>query len=596
VLMIQYKTLFLIILFIFSTPALAQEQEPESNVTYTGLAMHGQPNHSADDTHLDYAHPDAPKGGALKMISIGTFDTVNPYSIKGVSAKGLNLVYDRLMRRAWNEPFTLYPLIAKYVDVPEDRSSITFYLNPKARFHDGNAITAADVKFSYETLKEKGRPNMRRIYRLVETVTIKGNRITFTLQDGQSRETVMILAMMPVLSKAWWKDRDFDATLLDAPVSNGPYKISEIDPGHRITYERVPDYWAKDLLINQGHYNFDTVVYDYYRDDTIALEAFKKGDANLRREWDITKWESAYADIDKEKIVREAVPHRRPERVHGFIFNMRKDLFKDIRVRKALSMAFDSDWAGKNIYYGKLNRIQSFFPNSALDGSGEIETDTLETMAKWKGDLQSDVFLKTLDITDAKPLRQRLRTANDLLKQAGWIVENGQRVRETTKEPFVFEILLGSAQEEKLALAFTKTLEILGIKANTRTMDPATLQNRRNAYDYDMLMHYWQNSLSPGTEQMVYWSCEAANQPARFNFSGLCNKALDHFAHKIAEAKTYEDLTKYAHAIDRILLSEYITIPLFYKNEDYFAYDKSIMRPKAAPLYGAVMETWWMAP
>lgn len=561
--------------------------------------MHGLPKHSDADTHMDYANPDAPKGGTLRQAAIGTFDTLNPYAIKGVAAQGLNLVYDRLMQRAWNEPFTLYPLIAERAEVPEDRSSITFHLNPKAQFQDGSPITAQDVLFSFETLKTYGRPNMRQIYRLVEKTELPDRHtIRFTLKDGQPRETVMILAMMPVLSKAWWKDRDFQETLLEPPLLNGPYKIAEIQPGRRIVYERIKDYWAKDLPVNKGHYNFDHVVYDYYRDDTVALESFKKGDENFRREMDVSKWENAYTDLAAQNVTLLAAAHRRPERVEGLIFNMRRPIFQDIRVRKALFLAFDDEWVGKNLYYGKLKRIKSFFPNSTLDGSDEVSSETMETLEAWKADLKPEVFQKTLDITDPRPLRQRLRTANDLLKKAGWIVENGVRIHEITKEPLVFEILLGTAQtqEEKIALTFAKALEVLGIQVNIRTMDDAALQNRRNDYDYDVLMHYWQNSLSPGTEQMLYWGCESAEQQGRFNYAGICNPALDHFAKTIADARTYDDLTADAQAIDRILLSEYIMIPLFYKGEDYVAFRGGIARPMTAPLYGIVTETWWMDP
>ncbi|MCB1783959.1 MAG: ABC transporter substrate-binding protein [Alphaproteobacteria bacterium] len=598
----HYITTTLAFCYIFfasaQTPAQTLTETAEATTpVYTGLAMNGNPRQTATDTHLDYANPDAPKGGTMKTAAIGSFDTLNPYSLKNVAAEGLNLVYDRLMQRAWNEPFTLYPLIAKSADVSPDRSAITFHLNPAARFNDQTPITAQDVKFSFETLREKGRPNMRQVYKLVDTAEIKDQyTINFTLKPGYDRETVMILAMMPVLSEKWWTGRDFDVSLLEPPVSSGPYNIAEVIPGRRVIYERNPDYWAKDLMVNVGHYNFDRIIYEYFRDDTIALEAFKKGDLSLRREWDVSKWESAYADINAEKITRLAIPHHRPERAHGLIFNLRRPLFEDIRVRKALSLAFDGDWVGKNLYYGQFSRIKSFFPNSALDGSGEIPQSTLDALAGWKNDLPASVFSKTLDTTDTRPLRERLRDASALLKEAGWIIKDGKRVNEKNGEPLAFEILVSTPQEEKIALNFSKSLETLGISAAPRLMDTATFQNRINNYDYDMLADYWQNSLSPGSEQMVYWSCNAAKQPASFNYAGICNPALDHFAKTITDAKTYEDLTRNAQAIDRILLSEYISVPLFYKGQDYIAFDKNIRRPNNTPLYGIVTETWWIEP
>ena len=584
-----------------------KEEEKTTNMArhYSGLAMHGEPKYDAKAAHLDYVNVSAPKGGILKMGATGGFDTVNPYSIKGVPAKGLGYIYDRLMARVWDEPFTLYPLIAQKAEVSADRSEITFFINPKARFHDGSQITADDLLFSFETLKQKGRPNMRRIYRSVEKAE-KIDRLTvhFKLSANYDRETVMILAMMPVLSKKWWSGRDFEETLLEPPLTSGPYKISEINSPHDIVYERVKDYWAKDLFVNIGHNNFDKVIYDYYRDDTVALEAFKKGNLNLRREFDIGKWFNDYKNIDKNRITMFKAPHHRPERVKSFIFNMRRPALRDIRVRKALFLAFDSKWVGQNIYHGQLKRIKSFFPNSALDGSGEVSGDTIALLSKWKKDLPDSVFGETLDITDERPLRIKMREADRLLRKAGWVIKNGKRVRADKDangniypdagKDMSFEVILSDRQDEKIALSYAKNLEKLGIKLSIRFLDSANFQNRKNSYDYDILLFYWLNSLSPGTEQMIYWGCEAAKQPSSFNFSGICNPALDNMAKGIANAKTYDELKSYAHAIDRILLSQYIAVPLFYKGVDYVAYDKKIKHPDEIPLYGIVTETWWM--
>ncbi len=534
-----------------------------------GLAMHGQAKYSAKDTHLSYANPDSPKGGALKIAAIGTFDSLNPYSIKGIAAKNMNLVYDRLMRRVWDEPFTMYPLIAQHVEIAQDRSAITFYINEKARFHDGSPITATDVLFSYETLKTHGRPNMRNVYKLVSGAEILGShKIKFTLGEDRTRETVMIIAMMPVLSEKWWSAHEFDSTTTEIPLLNGAYRIKEFEIGRSITYERVTDYWAKDLLVNKGQYNFDEITYEYYRDDTIALESFKKGDLNLRREWDVGKWRTAYKGMHKDNI-RAQIPHQRPERAHGFIFNLRRAPFDDINVRKALSLAFDDEWVARNIFHGEFKRIDSYYPNSVLSGAKKIKEEKTS-------------------------FRVNLKHAKSLLEESGWIIESGKRINKTTKEPLSFELLLSTKQEEKIALAYKKNLERLGIDMHIRMSDSATFQKRKSAYDYDMIAFYWQNSLSPGTEQMLYWSCKAADEPSRFNFSGICNPDLDKFANAISNAKTYDELTKYAHKIDRILLSQYISIPLFYKGLDYIAYNKNLKYSDKTPTYGAVIESWWM--
>ncbi len=558
--------------------------------------MHGTPKYDSSATHVDYANPDAPKGGTLKIGATGAFDTLNPFSIKvGVPAQGLSYVYDRLMSRMWDEPFTLYPLIAEHAEVPEDRSSVTFTLNPAARFHDGSPITADDVLFSYETLKEHGRPNQQRIYKLADKAEKKDDRtVYFHFGPGYDRETVMIFAMMPVLSKKWWEGRNFEETLLEPPLSNGPYKIVKVESPRRILYERVKDYWALDLLPNKGHNNFDTITYDYYRDDGVALEAFKKGDLNLRREFDKARWFNAYKDIDKNRIVTQEIPHHRPELVQGLILNMRRPPLDDIRVRQALFLALDSEWIGKNLYFVAGKRIRSFFPNSSLDGSGPLSESAAALLAPYKDKLRPVVFQQNLTDTDTLPLRQRLRDANRLLTEAGWIVENGRRVHKDTKAPLTFEVILSTPPDEKTVLNYAKSLEKLGITLTSRLLDTANFQNRKGNYDYDIMLFYWQNTLSPGTEQMIYWSCEAAREPGRFNFAGICNPALDVLAKGIADAKTYADLTAHAQAIDRILLSEYTVIPLFYTGLDYIAYHKSIRSPERIPLYGLVTETWWM--
>ena len=327
------RTILYLALFLLIFPASGQAAE------LYGLAMHGEPKYGPDATHLSYANPEAPKGGTLRQAAAnGTFDTLNPYSLKGTAAQGLNLAYDRLMARVWDEPFTMYPLIAEKIEVPEDRSAITFHINPKARFHDGSPITADDVIFSFITLKEQGRPNMRRIYRLVDKIEKLGPlTVHFELGPDFDQETIMILAMMPVLSKAWWEGRDFNATVLESPLLNGPYRIADVDPGRRIVYERVEDYWAKDLLPNKGHFNFDRIFFDYYRDDTVAIEAFKAGNLDLRREWNAGKWATAYdfPAVQSGEVIAEPLPHARPERVRSLIYNARRIPFDNRAVREA---------------------------------------------------------------------------------------------------------------------------------------------------------------------------------------------------------------------------------------------------------------------
>ncbi len=593
--MSRYITVFIVLCLITAQPASAEE--------YGGLAMHGKPKYSAQDTHLDYANPSAPKGGALTMSEIGTFDTLNPYSIKGKAAKGLNLVYDRLMARVWDEPFTMYPLIAEKVVVPEDRSSITVQINPKARFHDGSPVTAEDVIFSFETLRDHGRPNMRQIYRLVESFEIRGERtVHFVFGKGYDHETAMIIAMMPVLSKKYWgarieEGKSFDSTTLETPLLNGPYRISEIDPGRRIVYERNPDYWAKDLLTNVGHHNFDHVIYEYYRDDTVAFEAFKSGDLDLRREWDAGKWASAYdvPAVQEQKIAMESLPHGRPERARSFIFNTRRAPFDDIRVREALTLLFDFEWMNKNLFHGQYKRIESFFPNSELAASGEPGQMEVGVLQPWKDVLAPEVFgpaYKAPVSATAEQLRANQREAGRLLNEAGWAVQDGQRMKDG--KALEFEILLGAPEDEKIALPFKRSLEKMGVKVLIRVLDSAAYRSRLNEYDFDMTLYHWLSSLSPGTEQVLFWGCEAGKEPARWNFAGICSEAVDSISLSIASTRDRNSLVAHVHALDRILTHGHYMIPLYYAGKDYVAYWHPVQRPANTPLYGMVLETWWM--
>jgi ABC-type oligopeptide transport system substrate-binding subunit len=541
-----------------------------------GLAMTGIPKYTANSAHLDYANPDAPKGGTLKQAAIGSFDTVNPYNIKGKAPQGMDLVTDRLMVRVWDEAFTMYPMIAERVSVPQDRSSITYYLNPKARFHDGSPITADDVEFTFQTLKEFGRPNMRRIYKLVSSVEKPDARtITFKLGDGYDRETVMILSLMPVLSKKYWAGKNFDETTLTPFLSNGAYKISSLDVGKKIIYERVKDYWAADLMPNRGHFNFDKVVFDYYRDDGVAFESFKAGDLNLRREWDAGLWKSGYdfPGLTSGQAVKAPLPHGRPDRVRGFIFNTRHEPFKDIRVRQAFNLLFDFEWVNQNLYHGLYSRINSYFPGTEL-----AATDT-----------PPPVENKT---TEQK--RENMRKADTLLKSAGWVIKDGKRVNEKTGKPLTFEILLDDPGNEKIALSFVRALKRMGISPTLRVLDAAAFLGRLNNYDFDMTLYYWMSTLSPGTEQYLYWSCEAATQPSRWNYAGICDKNIDLLSKSIATAKTRGELVQKVQSLDKALMAGTYMIPLYYNPTDFVAYWKPLAHPEKMPLYGTVLETWWM--
>lgn len=547
-------------LLLLATPALAAEK------TVHALAMHGAPKYDAKATQLDYVDAAAKKGGTLTQSVAGTFDTLNPFTLKGKPAQGLDYVYDRLAARVWDEPFTLYGLVAKEMVVPEDRSSITFILDERARFHDKTSMTADDVKFSYETLKQYGRPNMRRVYGLVKKVTIENpRRIRFDLGAGYDRETVMILAMMPVLPKHDWQGRDFNATTLQIPVGSGPYRIKNVGVGRKIEYERVKDDWAADHITRKGHFNFDKLVFDYYRDDTVALEAFKAHEVDVRREFDTAKWQTAYKQLSA-KVRLEPLPHGRPEWVKGFIYNLRRKPFDDIKVRQALALAFDADFVNQTLYRGEAKRITSTFPNT------ELAANMLPTPPE---------------------RREAMKQADKLLEEAGYVVQAGKRVNKTDGKPLTFQILLASAQDEKTALALTGGLKKLGIDATVRTVDAAQFAGALATYDYDMVLHYWINSLSPGTEQVLYWGCDQSGLGGGKNYSGICKPEIDEAAKAVAAATTRRNLIQSARNLDRLVVDETLFIPLFTIGVDYWASWDNVAHPQTTPLYGQVLETWW---
>lgn len=562
-----------------------------------GLAMHGTAPPAP--VALDRANPDAPKGGEMKTAAIGTFDTLNPFSLKGKAAQGLNLTFDRLMARSWDDPFTLYPLIARRVDISVSRDKITFHIDPKARFHDGSPITADDVLFSLDTLRTQGRPNMRRIYALVnKEEKIDDLTVRLSFGPGYDRETALILAMMPVLSKKFWDGQDFNAGILSPPLTNGPYRIAQVDPGRRIVYERVPDYWAANTPAARGHFNVDRVIYDYYRDDTVAFEAFKAGDLNFRRETDPAKWESAYdfPAVKDGRVKREALPHGRPEHLRALIFNTRRAPFDDPRVREALSLLPDFEWMNRTLFHKKMKRITSYYPNSELAARGPPSPAEKDLLDLWRGKIPDAAFGPAWTPPDATPAHKRvlLRRADSLLRAAGWKIEKGVRTKNGV--PLSFQILVGAPEDEKIALSFVQALKRTGIQATLRAPDSATFLDRLRDYDYDMVLYDWTSSLSPGTEQALYWGCAAAREKNRMNYAGICNPAIDSIIAAITESSTRDDLVAHVRALDRILTYGNYIIPLFYTGADFAAYQSNLHHPETTPLYGLIPEVWWASP
>ena len=566
-----------------------------------GIAMHGSPKYGPVFAHLDYVNPDAPKGGEMRRAATGTFDNLNPFIIKGVVAHGRHLAFESLLKRTWDEPFSLYGLIAESIDVPDDRSSAAFRLRPEARFHDGSPITVDDVIFSWETLKEQGRPNHRLYYNKVRKIERPDARTIRFLFDTEvpDRELPLILGLMPILSKAYYSSVTFEETTLTPPLGSGPYMIESVDAGRGIVYRRNPDYWGKDLPINRGQHNVDRISYDYYRDDEVMLEAFRAGEYDLRQELSATRWATSYdfPAVDDGRVRLEQLSHGRPSGMFALVFNARRPVFAERAVRYALSLAFDFEWINKALLQGAYVRTNSIFDNSELGSRGLPEGGVLELLEPHRDQLPPELFDTVYHAPAVEGgLRANLAHARRLLAGAGWIIEDGSLRRAADGLPMAFEILLVNPGNEKIGLALARNLKRLGVETKVRTVDTAQYQYRRNVYDFDMIIYRWGMSLSPGNEQAFYWGADSADQEGTRNYPGIRDPVVDALIARMTEARAREDFVDVVRAMDRVLMWGHYLIPLYHLNDDRFAYWDKYGRPEVTPLYGAVLDTWWEEP
>ncbi len=600
-----YALLALLLLAFPPLPVGAEPPPKAANaIPMHAIAMHGDPAYPPGFTHFAYVNPDAPKGGTLRQAVTGGFDTLNPHVVKGIPALGLGFVFETMLTRSWDEPFSLYGLLAESLEVPEDRSAAAFHLNPAARWHDGTPVTAADVLFSLEVQRIHGTPNRRQFYAKVTSAEAPDDRtVRFTFAPGPDgrydREMPLLMGLMPIHSKTWWAGRAFERTILDPPMGSGPYRVKQAEAGRRIVYERVAGYWGRDLPSRRGLFNFDALDFTYYRDDSVALEAFKAGQGDVRRESDPAKWATGYDGpaLREGRIVLEELPHRRPDFARGLIFNTRRPLFRDIRVRQALGLATDFTWIGKTLFHGVLTRTASYYPNSELAAQGLPGPDEAKVLEPFRDRLPPELFTRpfTLPQTDGSGpagARGNLREALRLLGEAGWRVRDGRLV-DGAGSPFAFEILLGNPADERVALEYARSLERLGIAATVRTVDNAQYQARLDSFDFDMTLRWWISSLSPGNEQLYYYGSEAAEQPGSRNYPGIRDPVVDAIAASIAEARTREDLVARVRALDRVLLWGHYMVPLFHSPVDRMARWSRLKRPEATPLYGPLVESWW---
>ncbi len=569
-----------------------------------GIAMHGDLKYPATFRAFAYVNPAAPKGGIVRLDAIGSFDSFNGFIIKGQPAISLGLIYDSLMVSSLDEPFSEYCLLCETVEVPGDRSWVAFTLRANAKWHDGQPVTVDDVIWTFNTLRDKGDPFYRFYYANVAKVERTGERsVKFTFERGENRELPLIIGQLPVLPKHYWADRDFESTTLEPPLGSGPYRIDSFEPGRSITYARVRDYWGARLPVNTGIYNFDIVRYDYYRDSTVAIEAFKSGAIDYRDENSSRHWATSYniPAVRDGRIKKETLPHGRSAGMQGFVYNMRRPIFQDRMVRRALAYAFDFEWSNKTLFYGQYTRTRSFFQNSELAATGVPQGREREILSKFSRRLPPEVFTTEYNPprTDGTGNnRAQLRQALEILKQAGWDINEETRklTHKKTGKEMKFEVLLVSPLFERVVLPMKKNLARLGIEITVRTVDSAQYQERLNTFDFDMIVTTWGQSLSPGNEQRNYWGSDAADRPGSRNYSGIKDPVVDELIELVVSAPTRAELVYRTRALDRVLQWQHIVIPQLHIPYDRVLYWNKFTRPEIIPTQGVSLFTWWIDP
>lgn len=575
----------------------------EPGKTSHGLSLFGDVKYPPDFKHFEYVNPDAPKGGAVRLSALGSFDTLNPFNIKGTPAP-VGLVYETLMEGAQDEPATEYGLLAESVEVGPEWAWVVFNLRKEARWHDGKPVTPEDVIWTFDTLKTKGRPHYRHYYaNVVKAEKVGPHAVKFTFDETGNRELPQIMGQLPVLPKHYWESRDFETTTLEPPLGSGPYRVRHVEPGRAIVFERVRDYWGRDLPVNRGRHNFDEIRYDYYRDSVVAIEAFKAHAYDFRLENTARLWATAY-DFPAQRdgrVIKEMIPHQLPAGMQGFAFNIRRPLFQDRRVREALGYAFDFEWSNKTLFYGQYTRTESYFANSELASSGLPSPAELKYLEPLRGKIPDEVFTKEWRApkTDGSGnIRTQLRAAQKLLQEAGWRIKDGRLVN-AKGEPFEFEFLLNAAQPdfERIVAPFAQNLERLGIRCRLRPVDSSQYIKRLEEFDFDMTVESWPQSLSPGNEQRNFWGSAAADRPASQNAVGIKDPAIDQLIEKLIFAPNREELVAATRALDRVLLWGYYVIPNWHISSFRVAYWNRFGKPQIAPKYGlGFPDTWWIDP
>lgn len=565
------------------------------------IAMQGDPAWGADFTSPTYANAAAPKGGQLTQGVLGTFDSLNPFIVKGLPAANIRgYVVESLLARGYDEPFTLYGLLADSIETDAERSYVTFTIHPAARFADGSKVTAEDVVFSFGLLRDKGRPLFGIYYsKVVKAEAIDTRTVRFDLTGADDRELPLILGLMPVLAKHAIDINKFEDTTFEPLLGSGSYRVTAVRPGETVAFTRNPDYWGRDLPINRGLWNFDTIKFDYYRDGNTHFEAFKKGLYDVRVENDPNRWQTAYdfPALRDGNVVKEELPYGLPKGMQGLVFNTRRAIFADVRVREAILELFDFEWINRNYFFDLYARTASYFDGCELSAHGmPANAREIELLAPFAGTVRDDIMQGEWapPVTDGSGRdRVTLRRAFDLFAQAGYALNGTQLVHRASGRPFTFEILTTTREQERLALVYVRSLKRAGIDAHVRTIDATQFERRRINFDFDMMEYRWEQSLSPGNEQLFYWGSAAADQPGSRNYMGVKSKAIDAMIAAMLKATERGDFVAATRALDRVLLSGFYVVPLYFPPKQWVARWTRIEHPLKTSLFGYLPETWW---
>jgi peptide/nickel transport system substrate-binding protein len=565
------------------------------------IAMHGSPALPETFAAMPYVNPDAPKGGRLVEGELGTFDSLNPLIVMGVPVQAIRgYVVESLMARGYDEPFTLYGLLARSMDTDAARDAVTFRLNPAARFSDGTPVTPQDVVFSFKLLRDHGRPNYRAYYaKVARAEVLDAHTVRFDLDGGKDRELPLILGLMPVLPAHGVDAASFERTSLSKPIGSGPYVVERVDPGKSVTFKRDPNYWGRDLPINRGLWNFEEVRFDYYRDTNAYFEAFKAGLYDVRVEQDPTRWQTGY-DFPAQRdgrVVKESFADGLPKPASDFVFNTRRAIFADIRVREAIALLYDFEWVNRNFFYGLYRRSTSFFDDSELSAFHRpASARERALLAPFPGAVRADMLDGTWSppVTDGSGHdRAPLRAALALLQSAGYELKGTKLRDRASGRALRFEITVNDRDDERLALAFANNLARAGIDVQVHLVDDVQYQQRLTAFDFDMIKYSWDQSLSPGNEQAFYFGAAAADQQGSRNYMAVRSPAADAMIAALLHARDRADFVAAVRALDRVLMSGCYVVPLYYLPRQWVAHDAAVAPPPQTALFGYLPQTWW---